>query len=299
MLFSLFQLAVYAQINLTDSSIQVIGYWDMHEKQTYEIITEKYKVNENDTTSREVCAYQVEISIKDSTAKSYTIDWYYKNFRIKSESEIGKKLASLAQDMHVIIKTDEMGAFVEVVNWKEIRDFMNHSISVVMKEYKDIPDIDKLTKKMQAMFSSREEIEGKAINEIQQFYTFHGGKYTLHEDINASMKVPNLYGGEPFDAIVSIEMDSINEEDDQATIRMWQTVDQKQLTDAAFDILKTIAENAKQEAPVRATFPSIENETRWASLIDGDTGWVVYSVQTKEVKSGNVKNFEETTIDIQ
>ena len=46
-------LNIYGQINMADSTVQVIGYWDNNEKQLYEVTHEKFRVQSFDTTARE------------------------------------------------------------------------------------------------------------------------------------------------------------------------------------------------------------------------------------------------------
>jgi hypothetical protein len=95
---------LFGQINIADSTVQVIGYWDKNEKQSYEISFEKYKLKEGDTTSRELVRYNVDITVIDSTSASYTVEWFYRNYRIETENSIAKKLMSLSENMKVIIK---------------------------------------------------------------------------------------------------------------------------------------------------------------------------------------------------
>src|SRR5690349_4032043 len=103
----MFSLCAAGQINMEDSTVQAIGYWDKNEKQSYSVNTDKYKLKGEDTTSKENMKYDVEITILDSTAQSYTIEWFYKNFLMDTNSELVKKIMSVAEDMKVIIKTDE------------------------------------------------------------------------------------------------------------------------------------------------------------------------------------------------
>lgn len=85
------------QINMADSTVQVIGYWDNKEKQTYSVTYDKYQLKAADTLSKEQINYEVEVTIIDSTAKSYTIEWFYKDFKINSDNQFTKKLASISQ----------------------------------------------------------------------------------------------------------------------------------------------------------------------------------------------------------
>ncbi len=277
--------------------MQVIGYWDLNEKQTYEVTKEKYRVQHADTTQRELVKYEVDITIVDSTASSYTIEWVYRHIDQDSENEFEKKLAGISNNRKVIIKTSEMGAFQEVVNWQELRDEIKGATGVVRKEFKHIPKIDLVIDKVEAMFLTKEAIESMAIKDIQQFYSFHGAVYTLGEEVSGQLQVPNNYGGEPFNSDASLILDELNVEDNNGVIWMWQTIDSKALTDATYSFLKESATAAGNKFPERKDFPSVQSKTTTAARIHG-SGWLVYSRETKEVTADGALAFEERTIEI-
>lgn len=286
------------QINMNDSTVQVIGYWDKNEKQTFNVSHEKYKVKDADTTSREFYKYVVDIKIADSTATSYTVDWSYRDYDIQTNNELVKKLTSVIDDMTVTIKTDELGVFKEVVNWKEVREFILKATKALKEETKNIPNMDKVISQMEGMYSTKESIEAAAINEIRQFYTFHGGKYKLGEENTADLQLANLMGGKPFDAKVTSWLDEINADDNNSILRTIQVVDSEQLTRTTFDYLSKLAEQTKSVLPKWEEFPPLKNEIRTASRVHG-SGWIIYSIQTKEVSAEGNTNVEETIIEIQ
>lgn len=288
----------FGQINMNDLTAQVIGYWDLNEKQSYIITQEKYKVKDSDTTSREFYKYAVDMTIVDSTANSYVIDWFYKDYEIQSDNELIQKLASITEDMNVRVRTDELGAFQEVINWEEVRDYILKGTKLLKKETKNIPNMDKFIKQLEGMYSTKESIELGALKEMQQFYTFHGAKYEFGQEYNADMKVANLYGGEPFDTKVTVWLDDLNPDDNNFIIRMQQTVDSEQLTSATFDYLVKMSETMKVPAPKKEEIPPLTNDTWTASRIHG-TGWIIYSIETKETKAEGQTNIEERIIEIQ
>ena len=288
----------FGQINMNDSTAQVIGYWDMNEKQSYIVTQEKFKIKDSDTTSREFYKYAVDMTIVDSTANSYVIDWFYKDYEIQSDNEIIQKLASITEDMTVRVRTDELGAFQEVINWKEVRDYILKGTKLLKKETKNIPNMDKFIKQLEGMYSTKESIELGAVKEMQQYYTFHGAKYELGEEYNADMQAANLYGGDPFDMKVTVWLDELNPDDNNFIIRMQQTIDSEQLTKATFDYLVNMAETMKTPAPKKEDIPPLTNDTWTASRIHG-SGWIIYSIETKEVKAEGVTNIEERIIEIQ
>lgn len=287
----------FGQISLEDSTVQVIGYWDKNETQTYIITNEKYRVTDTDTTKREFVTYEVDITVKDSTANSYTIEWLYRHVDLDTENPFSRKLAGISNNLKVLIKTDELGAVKEIVNWEQIRDEIKKSTAALRKEFKHIPQIDLVVDKVEATFSSKEAIEALAVKDINQFYTFHGAKYDLGQEINGQLPVPNTLGEEPFTADVTILLDEINAEDDNYILRMWQTIDSEVLTEATYTHLKKIAGANAANFPTREDFPALQNEITTAARIHG-SGWVIYSRETKEVTADGALAFEERVIEI-
>ena len=288
---------VNGQINIADSTAQVIGYWDNNEKQTYIISNEKLKIQGSDTISRDFYKNEVVITIQDSTENGYSINWFYCNYIVETDNLLIKKLSSLIEDMNVQIKTDDLGTFLEVVNWEEIRDFIIKGTSMLKVELKDIPNIDKVITQLENMYNSKQAIESSAINEILQFHYFHGLKYKLWEDYAYDYKLGNLFGGEPFDAKVNYWLDEINYDDNNAIYRMHQSVDSVQLTNETFNYLTKMAETMHTPAPKREEFPYLHNETWTVSRIHG-SGWPLYSIQTKETTAENIIQIEECIIEL-
>lgn len=288
---------IYGQINTVDSTVQTIGYWSKNETQSYVITIDKYKLNKSDTTSHDRYKFNVDIVVKDSTADSYTLEWKYKNYEIESENEILKKIMSMSEDMTVLVKTDEFGAFEEVVNWKELSAYMKNITTKLRKEYKDAPTLVKLIKQVENTYDNKAAIESNTINEIQQFFSFHGGKYALGEVYEGNTKTPNMYGTEPFDTEFTMSLDTIQFEDNNYILRYNHSINQEQLEEATYTYLKTVMKTMGLPEIQRKDIKDIANQTDLASRIHG-SGWVIYSIQTKTVSTDNSTNIEETIIEI-
>jgi len=291
------EITTFGQINMADSTAQVISYWEKGEKQNYSMTAEKIKIKGSDTTIREMTTYNVEITVLNNYEKTYTIEWLYKDIKSNSQNPIVQKLMNINKDMKVVFKTDEFGSFIEVVNWKEIKAYIQKEVSTLRKDFKEIQEIDNVIKQIETTYSTKEAIESASIKDIQQFHTFHGAKYKLGEVIKGQIKVPNLYGTEPFDSEFSLSLDEINEADNNFIIRSTQQVNIEQLTNATFDYLTKTAKTMNIEPPKREELKDLKNETLTATRMHG-TGWVVYSVQTTTITSDNVTNIEERTIEI-
>ena len=287
------------QINLTDSTVQTINYWDKHEKQIYHITTYKYKINDTDTTSRETIQYEVEVTVKDSTSKSYTVEWLYKNYQVNSDNEITRKIMEASEEMKVLFKTDELGVFVEVVNWQEVRDMIKGSLKKLFQESSSIPNLKEAIQQVEELFSSKESIESAAIRDIHQFHTFHGAKFKLAEVVEGKMKVPNMYDmSKPFDSEFQVYLDEINAEGNNYVMRSIETINKEQLREETMKYLNTLAQRMGAPKPNFDEVKELTNEILTASRIH-NTGWVIYSIQTKTVTSGNHSSVEERIIEIQ
>lgn len=298
LLLSIVAIKLQAQINMADSTVQVVCYWDKGEKQNYSISLEKIKLKNGDTTSKEMTTYDVEVSVIGATKNSYTVQWEYKNYKSNNEEDVlTKELSNLGKGMKVIYKTDELGNFIEVINWKELRDFNQKTIATISKKYSNLPELGKILKQLENSFSSKEAIESVSIKDIQQFHSFHGGKYKLKEEISDKIKVPNLLTNIPFDADFSLYLDEINEPDNNFILRSSQAVDSEQLTEATFQYLSNMAKNMNVNPPTRSDFKGLSNEIQVGSRIHG-TGWIVYSIQTTTVNSDNQTNIEERIIEV-
>ena len=293
----LFSSTLFGQISVKDSTVQVIGYWAKQETQSYNISYNKFKIKSKDTISRELMNYEVDIKIIDSTANSYTIEWFYKNYSIDTDNELAQKLTSIANDIAVQIKTDEFGAFIEVVNWEEVRDYLAKVTETLKEELKAVPNHEKIIANVMNIYATKESIEANAIKDVIQFYQFNGVKYKLGEKLEGKLEVLNNYGGKPFETNVQFSLDEMNEQDDYSILRSNQIINSDELTDATYNYLKKLG-TFGDNFPPRNEFPSLTNETNTASIIHGESGWVLYSIETKEITAEETTNIEERIIEL-
>jgi len=289
-----------AQINPADSSAQCIAYWHKGDKMTYSVISTKMKVEHGDTTLTEQGSYMVDITVLDSTAKSYTIAWAYRNYTLGSDNPIVKKLADMYRNMTIKVKTDEMGSIAEVVNWKELRDESNRYYKGLMKEMKelnDLPGFKAMMDQTMRSFSTKEAIESLVVADIQQFHSFHGAAYKLNEALKGSIKVPNFLGGEPFDSEITLMMEELSVEEGNYVLRMTEEVDKEQLKQATLSYLAQMAKTMGLEPPKPDVIGTLNHFVEMATRMH-ESGWPLYSIQTKTVESEGVKQVEERIIEL-
>lgn len=302
LLFVFCGFSLFGQINAADSTVQVVGYWNVHDKQTYQVTEESNKIqNATDTISKQKIAYLLDVEVLDSTANSYTIQWLSHDVKvINTPNPLLDDLYKIGENSKIIFRVSETGVFKEILNWQEMQAQNQKAFEMLRTKFDTIPQLVNMINGLESKLNSKEAIEGSSVKLINQFYSFHGGKYKLGEEVNAPVKLPNAYGGEPFDGMLTVLLDEIDTDNDYSIIRSWQTADSGQLTEFAKKIVKDIASDMNLDIQnEQLDFPPMVNETRIASQIHGNTGWVIYSNMTTEVSLNNVLNIEETTIELQ
>ncbi len=259
---------------------------------------EIYSISGTDTSVIETSSYQVDIAIFNSTANSYTIEWNYRDYKFCPENEVYNKVPATMQNTKVLIRTDELGSFQEVVNWQELHNFIDKAMEELKKFYSNDDKRNGLIDQVKAPYSSKESLEVAAINEIRQFYLFHGVQYKLGEYFEYQAQVPNMLGIEPFNAQVTAYLNEIDPEYDNAVFRLWQGIDSEQITEATFQRLAKVSKTMGVEPPLRSVVQNLESNT-WVSVrMHGGSGWPPYTIENKENKAPGVARKEERIIEI-
>jgi hypothetical protein len=286
-----------AQINLIDSTVQVINYWSKGEKQSYSVSSYKYKIKDSDTISTESVIYDIDVKVKGASKNSYTIEWVYRHVKMEGQNPAVSNLFNLNKDMKIIYRTDELGVFVEVVNWKQIQKHILKASAALNKKLNPTPELKLALKQIESLYASKAAIESSSIKDIQQFHTFHGAKYKLGEQLEGEMKLPNILGPEPFDATFLVFLEEINPEENNYILHASQEIDKSQISDATFNFLVNMAKAGNIAPPARAQFDELRHETLTSSRIH-NSGWLIYSIQSTTVSSDAYRNVEERIIEI-
>ena len=289
----------YCQINLTDSSVQVISYWKIHDTKKYQITENSFQMEQlGDTTKFLKYNYTLNVEIVDTTAKSYTSKWAYTNLNIeKSWNPILEKLIALKNNLTLVVKTTEMGEFQELVNWEELSDSVLNRVALLKSTYKDQPEVMSVIEEFENKYISKESIVQLGFEEIPQFYTFHGQKFKLNEEYYDKEKCQSPYSPNLLDVDLVSYVSEINSSDDNSVLRASRIINTKQLTDATYDHLKKLAKNnGKTFSTNRIDFPLAINSNYISTRIEASTGWVLFSIQNREYSVDKVLHINDKTI---
>ncbi|MFM9075053.1 MAG: hypothetical protein ACKORJ_05730, partial [Bacteroidota bacterium] len=287
---------VAAQI-LSDSLVQTVGYWDRGEQQLYRVSIDKYRVTGSDTSGREKMQYLASVTVIDSAADGYTLEWHLHDHVVTARNPAVVKLLTLTNGLRIRFRTNELGVFRELMNTDAIREQMLSALPLIRKEYKTQKNLEALIAPVASSLQNKEATEAMLSRDIRQFLMFHGAQYRLGKEITSAILLPNNYGGKPFDGEVTVILDAINKDGDNYVLRSVETVDRKQLLEATFGFLSAAAMQSGAVAPRREDLAGLKMEVETGARLH-NSGWVLYSFQVKTVSSGSVVSVEEMVLEI-
>jgi len=286
-----------AQIDTATATVQTIAYWDLNETHSFTVSQKKSRINGADTTVLENMRYGVDVTVVDSTANSYTVDWAYRDYQYQSDNQLFMRISDLYRDMTVRFETDEMGSFQRVQNWTELRDVIHHASQTIKEEAKSIPGFDAVIDKLMAVYSSQEMVEQSAIPDIQMFLSFHGASYTMGDIYQQRIEVPNLVTGGTLPADMAVTLDDILVDDNAYVLRLEQVVDEVQLRAFTVQYLKEMGRTMELPEFSDDQIPPVRNEVGLVAVIHG-SGWPLYTQQTKSVSAQGIEKLEVMTIEM-
>lgn len=287
-----------AQISAEDSIVQVVAYWRLGESQHYMLTTDKYRVEGTDTILRRKVFFDIDVVVTDSTEHSYTMEWRYRTPDVAGMYDrVMVEYMSLYKGHKVVVKTDEYGNFLSVENWEEIRNNLQQGIKNLLLT-SQTPDHIMYTE-LGPNISTRAAIENAFIKDIRTFYAFFGEVLKLEEYVVKETKIPNPFGGSPFDGELEVELSDIDFTEQTAIFRSWQTADPDQVALAVAEFLEAKAPDLSDK-PVTdpGNVPLANIEERSAAKIHCPSGWILYSSFVREANLGHLIDVVDITLEL-
>ncbi|MCS6980882.1 MAG: hypothetical protein N2110_01745 [Flavobacteriales bacterium] len=288
-------LPCHSQINLADSSAQAVAYWNNGDKRIYTIRFEKVKIKDQDTLSLKVLEYDAEISVLKSKPAFYLIQWTYRYRNNPFTDLMTETFQTLPHDSRIIYKTNEMGEFSKLVNWREIRSKVKRQIHNFSKLIFKMPELNMFFQQLNTAFASRKAIEIALIKDIRQFHSFHGYYFKLGKNYIATTQIPNIFGGGFLNAENKTLLKEVDAKKGTFTIHLTQEIDKEQLTEVIHKFIRNMAEKIHHEPPKSGEIPQYNIEIQVETQLD-NAGWVIESMHTQTVFYNENRNVEKRLI---
>lgn len=289
--------AAQAQINPMDSSVQAIVYWLKNDTARYHCVYEKIQVAGTDSVRQFRMEYDVAVTVLDSTQDGYVLAWHYSPVKNISNNPLLEKIAYKSYDITAKVKVDENGGFQELINWKQIQQYMEEQFNGIAKELP--PDAQGVLEQFKALYASKSAVEESAIKDLIQLHYFYGLKYVMNEPIQVETKIPHLGSTEPLDGELTLILEEMDVDGETYTLSMEEAINQEQFTAATKNYLKQLSQNnGIQYSEAELSDLKVDMYKRIVTVFH-ESGWPLYSLFRQVVDSGNEQDLEIRTIEYQ
>ena len=282
----------------SDSLVQLVAYWELGDKFSYNTSTTKSQIVGKDTT---VVEYETDITTYEVVAAD---DKMYRLRYTTSNESNNNPIVSLVNDVihkltatsPIEFETDELGSFQRMlpIEWDKMADAIieevinetfekNESLKEGKEELSDI--IRSLIQPGTIQMSYQSAFEGMLM--------FHGLEYKIGEDYSYQYESPNLFvpDGNTITMNCVYWIDEDDTDEDFLTIRSYQEADQDDFKETVITMLQNVigstgedfTENMKTELEKAMDSMDVSITTDGVFRFHLGSGWPVYSYQIKEV----------------
>ncbi|MBO4761763.1 MAG: hypothetical protein J5520_08425 [Bacteroidales bacterium] len=284
---------------LSDSLAQLVAYWEVGDKYSYNSTITKYKIADNDTTvvERETSISTYEVVAADD--KMYRLRYTYstESYNNPVYTLVNDAIKRLSDLSPIEFETDEYGSFQRMlpVEWDKLTD------AVLEELINDAVEKNDTLKERKEMFSNmlRSIIQPSTLqmayqSSIEETLKYHGSKYKIGEEYSYQYETHNFYVPEgntiTMNCVFWVDEDATNE--DYLTIRSYQEADREDF----METVKTLSRNMISSTGADISEEEMETELKKAFdsmdasiTIYGEaqfhlgSGWPVYYYQKKDV----------------
>ncbi|MES2847927.1 MAG: hypothetical protein V4685_02640 [Bacteroidota bacterium] len=276
-----------AQNVITDTTATVLAYWNKGDKAKYSLKMTKEKYGNGKKISGGTSESDIDIMVADATDSTYTLHWKYSKINLpgyNNSDPLIEKLTKLVEGITFKYLTEQDGSFKALVNYKEVQKAVNTSLDDFLKMY---PQKERaMIEQVKTVFTSRESIEELIMKDVQLVHNLYGGEYKLHEKLTAETQLPNVLGGNPFPAILTIEMVQLDKLNKTCTINLDQVLDAEKAAKEVGAFLD------KTSNPPLEKLPDLDISDKYAFEVDLVTGWMKKVLFTRTAAAEGKKNVE-------
>jgi len=276
-------LSVHAQKEAKPDSVEnCITNWQKGETRTYTIVHEKKSGQQHQVQQITRFAYEAKVWVVDASDTDYTIRWVFHILPNANKEPQGQgDSLSFFEGMQMIFRISEMGSFIELVNWEEVRN----SYSVLIEGANDF-------------FKTRSAVESALIKEIRLFQLPYGYKYSTTK-VNANTHLSNPYGGSPLPAIQSYQVTKVDPLQDQYTLVLHQHIDKENLNswlDAWLKKMKIQDEKERQQKRAQLTALELTDHSEYRFI--RSSGWIKHLSYERKAVADGLTQSDSYTIDL-
>jgi len=282
-----------------DSTIQLISNWKKGEK--FKVKT-SYKVEKG--IPGQMLKFESElfadIVVVDSSKDSYTIEWTYTKSNISpNDNSLDNQLKASLKDLKFVYKISNAGAFVSLLNYEQIKSKVNQAFDTLLLKLGGSPSKVQLQQTRQVVMS-QQGIQTVLMKDVMAFHFALGKEYETNKIQQGQIQIPSIFGGQPYNAIETIELPIINKQTKVCIIKTNKKVKDPRFIEDTKGYLKKIATENNQTISGDIKSSDFDFSETTYHEVDYLRGVPLKSVLTRnfEESVSKSKNFSEITVQL-
>lgn len=182
----------------SSDSIPIVAYWSKGDSFNYKITKTKKSWKKDSLSQNNSSSYWAEFKVIDSTENSYTISWEFKKaFSDYKQDESTENILKNFDFNKVVYKTDEFGALIEIMNWKEVAEMVEAVLdNTLSKARNKFPEKEKELNDLKEMFTTEEAIESLIFPELTYLHQMFGYLLPVNGKFDYQDHYPSLFSDE-------------------------------------------------------------------------------------------------------
>ena len=282
----------------SDSLVQLVAYWELGDKFSYNTSTTKSQIVGKDTT---VVEHETDITTYEVVAADDKM--YRLRYTTSNESSNNPLYAPVYDVIHKLtalspieFETDELGSFQRMLplEWDKLTDAaLEEFINGAVEKNDTLKEGKEMFSNMLRSLIQPSTFQMAYQSSIEETLKYHGLQYKIGEEYSYQYESPNLFvpDGNTITMNCVYWIDEDNTDEDFLTIRSYQEADQDDFKETVKTMLQNVigsigedfTENMRTELENALDSMDVSITTDGVFRFHLGSGWPVYSYQIKEV----------------
>lgn len=282
-----------AQNVTTDTSATCVAYWSKGDVKTFLITKTSVNYRSGKETKRSESIYESVMTVVDSTEIGYIIEWQCKPVKASTTDDI---VTQMLDQFKIVYSTTETGGFDSLINYEEVKKYIQQATKLALSATNEKPEVKNGVQQLMTALESRQAIEGIILREISAYHSPYGIEYSSRNPQVADAELPNIFGGDPIPAILTLALAKLDKRNDLAVISIDQKMDKEKAGDFIKDMLTKLGAPASVINDKK--FGSIDIHDNYLYDLTLSDGWIKKVVSKREVKFMDMRKIDTCEIKI-
>ena len=279
----------------SDSLVQLVAYWELGDKFSYNTSTTKSQIVGKDTT---VVEYETDITTYEVVAADDKM--YRLRYTTSNESSNNPLYAPVYDVIHKLtalspieFETDELGSFQRMLplEWDKLTDAaLEEFINGAVEKNDTLKEGKEMFSNMLRSLIQPSTFQMAYQSSIEETLKYHGLQYKPGEEYSYQYESPNLFvpDGNTITMNCVYWIDEDDTDEDFLTIRSYQEADQDDFKETVKTMLKNVIGSAGEDLPEEELEKAIASmdvsiTTNGVARFHLGSGWPIYYYQKKDV----------------